>query len=60
MDRIELRSSHLCEDCFVGVSNAVERYSFPGGGEFVGSFLSGSLPVCLCVSRSPCDSLKRW
>lgn len=26
MDRIEQRSSHLCEDCFVGVSNTVEQY----------------------------------
>ena len=31
MGRIELRSSHLCEDCLVGVSNTVEQCSFPGG-----------------------------
>lgn len=46
MDRIELRSSHLCEDCLVGVSNTVEQYSFLGAGEFVGSLLLGSSLTC--------------
>lgn len=46
MDRIELRSSHLCEDCFVGISNTVEQYSFLGDGEFLGSLSFGSLLIC--------------
>ena len=40
--RIELRSSHLCEDGFVGVSKTVEQRSFLGGVEFVGWLIFGS------------------
>lgn len=46
MGRIELRSSHLCEDCFVGVSKTVEQCSFLGGVEFVGLLIFGSWLKC--------------
>lgn len=41
MGRIELRSSHLCEDCLVDVSNTVEQCLFPGGVGFLGLLTLG-------------------
>lgn len=46
MDRIEQRSSHLCEDCFVGVSNTVEQYYAFLRRVTVDSLTIGSLLTC--------------
>lgn len=49
MDRIELRSSHLCEDCFVGISNTVGQYSFPRDGE-LDFWVLGRVPHLVLVT----------